>query len=56
MLTHQVEKLLNERDAKEQELIELLKLSPQDIWNTDLDNFMAEWEVGLPSEVESMPS
>lgn len=44
-LTFQVQKLLNERDTKEQELIELLKLSPQDIWNSDLDNFMGEWEV-----------
>lgn len=41
----QVEKLLNERDGKEQELVELLKLSPQDIWNRDLENFLAEWQV-----------
>lgn len=40
-----MEKLLNERDVKEAELVELLKLSPQDIWNRDLDNFLAEWEV-----------
>ncbi|RSH87226.1 DNA topoisomerase 2 [Saitozyma podzolica] len=37
-------KLLAERDVKEQELIELLKLSPQDLWNHDLDNFLAEWD------------
>jgi DNA topoisomerase-2 len=43
----QVEKLLAERDVKEQELIELLKLSPQDLWNHDLDNFLAEWDVSL---------
>ncbi len=42
----QVERLLNERDGKEQELVELLKLSPQDIWNRDLENFVGEWEVG----------
>lgn len=23
----------------------LLKLSPQDIWNIDLEKFMVEWEV-----------
>ena len=40
-----MEKLLAERDGKEGELVELLKLSPQDIWNRDLDNFLAEWEV-----------
>jgi DNA topoisomerase-2 len=38
---------LAERNVKEQELIELLKLSPQDIWNHDLDNFLAEWDVSL---------
>jgi len=43
----QVEKLLTQRDAKEAELIALLKLSPQDIWNKDLDEFLAEWEVSL---------
>lgn len=44
-LISQVEKLLSERDGKEAELLELLKLSSQDIWNHDLDNFMAEWQV-----------
>jgi DNA topoisomerase-2 len=43
----QVEKLLQERDKKEEELSELLKLSPQDIWMTDLDQFMLEWEVSV---------
>lgn len=40
-----VNKLLAERDVKENELIELLKLTPQDMWNTDLDNFLGEWQV-----------
>lgn len=40
-----VNKLINERNVKEQELMELLKLTPQDMWNTDLDNFEAEWQV-----------
>lgn len=39
-----VQKLLQQRDAKEEELIELLKLTPQDIWNKDLDEFLEEWE------------
>jgi DNA topoisomerase-2 len=43
----QVDKLLNERDIKENELTELLKLTPQDLWDADLDNFLAEWEVGI---------
>ncbi len=37
--------MLAEQDGKEGELVELLKLSPQDIWNRDLDNFLGEWEV-----------
>ncbi|KLT45438.1 DNA topoisomerase II [Cutaneotrichosporon oleaginosum] len=47
-----VKKLLEERDGKEQELIELLKLSPQDIWNRDLDVFMEEWENCLARDLE----
>ncbi|TXT08989.1 hypothetical protein VHUM_02463 [Vanrija humicola] len=44
LTSEKVNKLLAERDVKEQELIELLKLSPQDIWTHDLDNFLLEWE------------
>ena len=44
-LTGQVERLLAERDGKEHELVALLKLTPQDIWNADLDEFMEEWQV-----------
>ena len=36
-----------ERDTKEHELMELLKLTPQVIWNNDLDDFMAEWNVRI---------
>ncbi len=42
-----------ERDAKEQELVELLKLTPQIIWNNDLDNFLAEWRVSVSSIIFS---
>jgi DNA topoisomerase-2 len=52
MSSRQVEKLLSERDEKEAELITLLKLTPVDIWNTDLDNFVAEWRVRNPTSVE----
>jgi hypothetical protein len=38
---------LAERDVKENELIELLKLTPQTIWNNDLDAFLKEWEVSF---------
>lgn len=46
-----VQKLLAERDGKEAELLELLKLSPQDIWNQDLDAFLQEWENSLAADV-----
>jgi DNA topoisomerase-2 len=46
-----VAKLLVERDAKEQELIELLKLSPKDIWYTDLERFLAEWNVSPDCDI-----
>lgn len=45
-----VKKLLEQRDAKEQELIELLKLTPQDIWSKDLEEFEAEWEACLDED------
>jgi DNA topoisomerase-2 len=44
---NKVEKMLAERDVKEEELIALLKLSPQDIWNRDLDVFVSEWQVSV---------
>ncbi|WRT66491.1 uncharacterized protein IL334_003450 [Kwoniella shivajii] len=51
LTVEKVNKLLAERDSKEAELIELLKLSPQDIWNTDLDNFLGEWQLCLDNDV-----
>lgn len=42
-----MEKLLKERDEREKELIDLLKLTPNDIWNKDLDDFMNEWHVSI---------
>ncbi|WWD17171.1 hypothetical protein CI109_101609 [Kwoniella shandongensis] len=50
LTAEKVEKLISERDGKEQELIELLKLTPQDIWNHDLDSFLAEWQLCLDDD------
>jgi hypothetical protein len=43
----QIEKLLQQAADKEKELLTLLGLTPNQIWNTDLDRFLEEWEVGL---------
>ncbi|KAH8120719.1 DNA topoisomerase II [Phellopilus nigrolimitatus] len=39
-----IEKLLEQGRIKEKELMDLLELSPSQIWNTDLDDFLAQWE------------
>ncbi|KAN0138695.1 type II DNA topoisomerase [Lactarius tabidus] len=39
-----IEKLLQQAADKEKELLALLELTPIKIWNTDLDNFLAEWD------------
>ncbi|EPQ61209.1 type II DNA topoisomerase [Gloeophyllum trabeum ATCC 11539] len=39
-----IEKLRQQAAEKEQELLALLKLTPAQIWNTDLDKFIDEWE------------
>ncbi|KAK7029775.1 hypothetical protein R3P38DRAFT_3266615 [Favolaschia claudopus] len=46
------EKLLQNAADKEQELLALLQISPKEMWNTDLDKFLAEWEV-LKVEIEN---
>jgi DNA topoisomerase-2 len=45
-----VEKLLKQIGDKETEVDTLMKLSPKDIWNVDLDAFIAEWETQLEDE------
>ncbi|ORY32816.1 DNA topoisomerase [Naematelia encephala] len=50
LTAEKVQQLLNERDGKEQELVILLKLSPQDIWNADLDRFLEEWNRMLEAD------
>ncbi|RPD70799.1 type II DNA topoisomerase [Lentinus tigrinus ALCF2SS1-7] len=39
-----IEKLLQQAKEKEQELLVLLALSPIEIWQTDLDAFLAQWK------------
>lgn len=56
LLCFQVEKLLNQQEEKRNELDELLRKSPQDLWNTDLENFLAEWQVCRPSNPLSPPT
>ena len=46
-LDPQIEKLLQQAADKEKELLALLELTPNQIWNTDLDHFLEEWEVRL---------
>lgn len=40
-----IEKLEQQARDKEDELLAMLKRSPQDLWNDDLDKFLQEWEV-----------
>merc|ERR1711890_106 len=37
-----VEALKKEKEAKEKELDDLMKKSPEDLWNIDLENFLVE--------------
>lgn len=37
--------MLDQAKGKEAELLALLELTPSQIWNTDLENFLAEWDV-----------
>ncbi|KAG7531692.1 hypothetical protein FFLO_04202 [Filobasidium floriforme] len=48
-----IEKLIQERDQKEAELVTLLKLTPTDIWNNDLENFLIEWHNMLQGDIEN---
>lgn len=51
-----VNKLLKEQAEKEHELNELLKLSPTDLWNADLDHFLIEWENVLETDARVQAS
>lgn len=45
-----VEKLLQRVGDKEQEIDALIKLSVKDLWNRDLDEFIAEWRFQLEDD------
>ncbi|KAK4052503.1 DNA topoisomerase 2 [Microbotryomycetes sp. JL201] len=51
LTAERVAKLLAERDERERQLTELLKLSAQDLWERDLDKFEQEWEQLLDNDV-----
>ncbi|KAJ7356666.1 DNA topoisomerase II [Mycena albidolilacea] len=46
-----IEKLLQSAGDKETELLALLKISPKEMWSTDLDKFLEAWEA-LKHELE----
>lgn len=43
--------MIAERDDKEQELTNLLKLGAKDLWKRDLDQFETEWNALLDTDV-----
>jgi DNA topoisomerase-2 len=45
-----VAKLLRQMGDKEAEIDTLIKLSPKDLWNKDLDDFINEWHTQLEDE------
>lgn len=50
-LTHEkVEKLLKDVADKELEIDELIKKSPKDLWNSELDAFIEEWQKQLEDD------
>lgn len=46
------DRLLRERGIKEEELENLLKKTPKDLWVDDLDDFLAAWEVFEAEDTE----
>lgn len=47
-----VEKLLKQIGDKEDEVDALIKLTPKDLWNIDLEAFVEEWNLQLVEEAE----
>lgn len=45
LTTEKIEKLLEQGRQKETELLALLEKTPAELWNTDLDDFLSQWEV-----------
>lgn len=50
------ERLLRERGTKEEELNALLKKTPKDLWNDDLDDFLVAWTNFLMEDTERRES
>ncbi|CAH6723755.1 DNA topoisomerase 2 [[Candida] jaroonii] len=50
------EKLLKQRDDKQEELTRLLRKSAKDLWNEDLDEFLIAWEKFLELDFEARSS
>lgn len=48
-----IERLNQQAREREDELLVLLKKSPKDLWNTDLDKFLEEWQVRGASNASS---
>lgn len=46
------ERLMKDRDNKEGELTDLLKKSPKDLWNIDLDDFVVSWHQFMEEDEE----
>lgn len=46
------EKILQQRDKKQEELTELLKKSAKDLWRFDLDDFLVSWEKFLQDDID----
>ena len=51
LTNERVEKLLKQIGDKQTEIDELIKLSKEDIWNKDLDDFMEEWNFQLADDI-----
>ena len=51
-----VDKLLRQIGDKETEIDTLIKLSKEDLWKTDLDDFIAEWRFQLEDEKQRQRS
>ena len=56
LTTEKIEKLLEQGRLKEAELLELLEKTPAELWNTDLDIFLSQWEARFRSDTFTIGS
>jgi DNA topoisomerase II len=54
LTNERVQKLINQREGKESELNELLKLSAKDLWNGDLDEVAVAWQNCLEWDIQAL--